>query len=120
MNTYQEAKTLIDLRASQGRDRAKLHKNIYLEPRPDGKIAVKYHDTDIVVYHPNGKIELHTGGWRTASTKANLNQYSPFQVWQSKGIWYIHTGGPFTDETTREFEDGMILDSPQWEDTAAA
>lgn len=114
MNSYQAAKALIDRRASQGHSRAKLHKNVYLEPRSDGKIAVKYHDTDIVIYHPDGKIELDNGGWQTPSTKKNLGTYSPFYVYQEKGVWYVHIGPDAHDRNIIEFERGMILDTPNW------
>jgi len=114
MNSYQEAKALIDRRSGQGHPRAKLHKNVYLESRSDGKIAVKYHGTDIIVYHPDGKIELDNGGWRTSSTKRNLNMYSPFHVYQEKGVWYVNKGPDFHDEGIVEFERGMILDTPEW------
>jgi hypothetical protein len=121
MNSYQEAKALLDRRANQGHPRAKLHKNVYLEPRSDGKIAVKYHDTDIIVYHPDGKIELDNGGWQTSSTKNHLCTNSPFHVYQEKGIWYVNMGPDFRDEDIIEFKRGMILDTPKWViDTRAA
>jgi len=106
------------VRQRQGRDRAKLGNNVYLEPRGES-IAVKYHDTDIVTYHPNGQIELRCGGWYTVTTKQNINAFSPFYVWQKKHVWYVNTA--VRDEYTKgtlppgivRFEDGMILDAPK-------
>lgn len=110
MNSYRAAKELLDLRARQGHPRAKLHKNVYLEPRSDGKIAVKYHDTDIVTYYPNSRIQLSNGGWQTPSTKQNLNSYSPFHIRQEKGVWYVSVG---PDRDKVKFENGMILETPE-------
>lgn len=118
IRSYQQAKALLDLRRRQGRDYAKLHHNVYLEPRADDCIAVKYHETDIVVYHPDGKIELHCGGWFTTTTKQNISAYSPFAVWQEKGVWYVNKGPDFVQADIMEFEDGMILDAPEWADAA--
>ena len=115
MNSYHDAKTLLDLRKRQGHPRAKLHKNVYLEPRDNDVIAVRYHDTEIVVYYPDGRIELHSGGWRTASTKKNLNIYSPFHVYQEKGVWYVYPDPIFTNAAdVQKFVDGMILPTPEW------
>ena len=109
MNSYQDAKTLLDLRKRQGHPRAKLHKNVYLEQRGDA-IAVKYHDTDIVVYYPDGKIKLSNGGWKTVSTKQNISTYSPYSVYQRKGVWYIVT---IPNAGARKFVNGMILPTPE-------
>ena len=118
IRSYQQAKALLDLRKSQGRNRAKLHHNVYLEPRADDCIAVKYHQTDIVIYHPDGKIELHCGGWYTATTKQNISAFSPFVVWQEKGVWYVNKGPDLALIDPMEFEDGIILDTPEWADAA--
>ncbi len=109
IQSYQQARELLNLRKSQGRDYAKLSHNVYLEPRADNCIAVKYHDTDIVVYHPDGKIELHCGGWFTVTTKQNISAFSPFTVWQEKKVWYVNRGPDFDPGTTVLFKDGMIL-----------
>ena len=113
IRSYQQAKTLLDLRKGQGHPRAKLGHNVYLEPRANNCIAVKFHDTDIVVYRPDEKIELHCGGWFTATTKRNINAYSPFTVWQEKRKWYVNKGPNFS-QTNVDFKDGMILDAPEW------
>lgn len=119
IRSYQQAKALLDLRKRQGRGYAKLSHNVYLEPRADDCIAVKYHATDIIVYHPDGKIELHCGGWFTRTTKQNISAYSPFAVWQDKGVWYVNKGPDFVEADIMPFEDGMILDAPEWVGAAA-
>lgn len=58
--------------------------------RPDGAFVYRLHQTDIVVQHINGEIELNTGGWRTHTTKERLNRYiSPLYIWSDRGEWYI-------------------------------
>ena len=46
---------------------------------------------------------LYDGGWRTVTTKARLNQFSPVSVYQCDFDWYI-VG---TDEP---FINGMVID----------
>jgi len=125
IRNFAQARALLDLRQKQGRDRAKLGNNVYLEAR-GGSVAVKYHDTDIVTYHPNGKIELRCNGWYTTTTKQNLSVFSPFSVWQEKGEWYVNTAANFSAANRFKgpkgtlppgiirFKDGMILDTPKW------
>lgn len=136
VRNYQQAKALIDLRARQGRDYAKLWHNVYLEPRfyddTPGAIAVRYYQTDIVTFYPDGRIELRCGGWQTVTTKQNINAFSPFTIYQEKGVWYVNTSADFSAVNKfkgpkgtlppgiMEFKDGMILDTPEWARKLAA
>lgn len=59
---------------------------------------VRYHDTDVVSFDAE-TIVLRTGGWKTATTKARMNQAANqfglrYQVYQAKGQWYIRTYNP--------------------------
>lgn len=114
VRTYQQARALMDLRNKQGRTYAKLGNNLYLERRAADALAVRYHQTDIVTFRPDGKIELRCGGWYTMTTKQNIGAFSPFTVYQEKKIWYVNVGPDFTDANIVPFEDGMILDTPEW------
>jgi hypothetical protein len=98
MQTYDEAQAM-----AQSRKR-KLGNNTYLNPRDDGTIAVKYHETDVVIFHPDGSVVLDSGGWKTSTTKERLNAFSPAHVWQRNGIWYVKYG-----KETVPFADGMTL-----------
>jgi len=109
MHSYKAAKELLDLRKRQGHLRAKLHKNVYLEWRWVS-LAVKYYDTDIVTYYPDGRIELRNSGFQTVTTKQNINSFSPFHVYQREGVWYV-SAGPDRDKV--KFENGMILETPE-------
>ena len=58
---------------------------------------IKYHETDVVRFNSN-LIMLDCGGWRTATTKARMNQASNqyglgYSVYQRKGIWYVEYQG---------------------------
>lgn len=131
VRNYQQAKALIDLRTRQGRGYAKLWHNVYLEPRGEA-IAVRYYNTDIVTYYPDGRIELRNGGWQTVTTKQNISAFSPFTIYQEKGVWYVNTAADFSAVNAAkcpkgtlppgivEFENGMILDIPEWAAKLAA
>jgi len=77
----------------------------------DGQTAVRYHATDVVKFTAE-TITLDSGGWRTVTTKARMNQAATqfglgYQVYQLKGVWYVDT----LDSTPGrlEFTDGMII-----------
>lgn len=59
-------------------------------------VAVRLHDTDIVTYHADGRIVLKTGGWKTATTKARMNEFSPARVHQADFEWFAN-GGEFVE-----------------------
>lgn len=44
----------------------------WIVEQADGRIAVRHHSTDIAILNKVGEVELHTGGWRTATTKARI------------------------------------------------
>jgi hypothetical protein len=57
-----------------GRRKRKLEtRNTYLERSHDGNITIRYYDTDIVTYYPDGSVCVTTGGWPTDSTRKRLD-----------------------------------------------
>lgn len=59
-----------------------------------GKLSVVYHSTEVVKVAMDGTVTLNTGGWRTATTKARMNQAAnefglSFSVYQEKGDWFV-------------------------------
>jgi hypothetical protein len=82
----------------------------------DGDIAVTYHWTDVVTYHPDGRITLRTGGWYSYTTKARINEYSRARLYSDRGAWFLM--GPHWDSRydfgspMRITEDGEPLDAP--------
>lgn len=80
--------------------------------RAEDRIAVRYHDTDVVTYHADGRIVLDSGGYQTSTTKARIAEYAPIRIWQTRGLWYLSSGPKnqtvlFADGVTL-FEDGII------------
>lgn len=70
-------------------------------------VAVRLHQTDVVTFTGDGHLILNTGGWKTVTTKARINDYTPYDVnvWSVKGEWRLHYSGgsvPFTDGITLE------------------
>ena len=66
--------------------------------RHDDILRVTYHDTDVVTVYPNGRIDLDTGGWFTATTKLRMNQASNqfglgFVVYQRNYQWFVDVDG---------------------------
>lgn len=54
-------------------------------------VAVRYHATNVVVYHANGSITLNTGGYYTPTTAARMNEYLPshLHVQRRKRKWTL-------------------------------
>lgn len=69
------------------KDRVKLDRNTYLERRADDKIAVRYHETDVVTYTPLW-IELDSGGWHTVSTMDRMRNHIPGDIRSDKYGWH--------------------------------
>lgn len=90
VTSYVEADALLGSRTSR-----KIANHTYVQRR-DRDIAVRYHDTDVVTYHPPGVINgagyaLDTGTWLTESTRNRMNTFTPreVQVFTTKGRWYV-------------------------------
>ena len=101
VNNYNEAKCYL----SKGRNKEQrtIGNNTTIENRPDN-ISVKYHDTDIVSYFPDGKTKINTGGWKTSTTKERLNNFTNISIYQKKGIWYV-----INNSKEYFYKDGMTI-----------
>lgn len=77
----------------KGKEQRKIGHKCYLVLRGNDAVAVRYHNTDIVTYYPNGSININNGGYRTVTTKRNINRYSPFSVFQKDFDWFIVVDG---------------------------
>lgn len=99
-STYQRYQQMLGRR-----DQKKLKgRNTYLIRYEDGRIAVRYHQTDVVTAYPDGKIVVETGGWRPGggrvsygwraepgtTTRDRINSYlfSGWHIFQEKHEWY--------------------------------
>jgi hypothetical protein len=92
MLTYMAALTRLGKRDSR-----KLENNTYLVRLSDSCIGVMLHSTYVVRIYNDGTWTLHTGGWRSVTTKDRINTYSPARVYQQKGEWYLAGKVPFYD-----------------------
>ncbi len=91
-----------------GRAHRKVANNTYARLEDDGRIVVKYHDTDILTFFPNGEVEYQSGGWLTYTTKERFNSFGAHgvRIYQERGRWYMHVG-PWDTGTTSDYYDGM-------------
>jgi len=102
---YQRANEMLTGRCKDSR---KLGNNTRLERRDDG-IAVRLHTTDVVTYKPNGDVVLDSGGWRTVTTKARMNEYAPVSVWSVNGEWFAARGVTCGRAEAHLFADGITF-----------
>lgn len=64
-------------------------------------VSLLLHGNKIASWFPNGNIQIWSGGYKSVTTKARLNQFVGACVYQTGGKWYITNNTPF--------EEGMIL-----------
>jgi len=79
---------------------------------PGDSIHLKLHDTYIITWYADGRIELNTGGWFTVTTKARINEFlSGYAISQERGVWYLekHTDGPRYWTRLGVFADGLTI-----------
>ena len=75
--------------ALNGRESKKIGNNTYMKRREGGAVACMLHSTDVITWKPDGSIVYNSGGWRTVTTKARMNEYGPEGISQKAGVWYI-------------------------------
>ena len=78
-----------------------------LEALEGDDIGLRYHDTIVVRWNPDGSISLDSGGWTTATTKSRMNEYLPngWMVYQERGVWYLSNRW----EATWVYRDGITI-----------
>jgi len=87
----------------QGRNKLsrKVGNNTYLIRNsgvPGDSIHLKLHDTYIITWYADGRVELNSGGWRTVTTKARMNEFlEGYSISQSKGQWFVSHHNPKYD-----------------------
>lgn len=73
----------------KNRETKKVGNNTYLVRINPETIGVKLHNTIVVTIHQDGTYTLNSGGWRTVTTKARINQFCPVKVGQKKYEWFV-------------------------------
>jgi hypothetical protein len=81
--------------------------NTILYTTEDGTKVICFWETDIIEETSDGILTLNSGGFRTFTTKARLNQFAPSAVgvYAKKKKWWVSL--PSGDVP---FEDGMQID----------
>lgn len=103
MNTYTELNDTL-----RGRDTKKIGNNTWAVRLGEDRIGIRLHSTIVVVHYSNGQCTVHTGGYRTVTTKDRLNKHTPngVAVFQRKGDWYV-TGPIGGHDVEYPFTEGM-------------
>ena len=104
--SFDEAQALLGTRA-----RHRLMNNTTLELGLDS-IVVILHDTVVVRFYPDGRIQLRMGGWNTLTTRNRLNRYTPqgWNVWSDTGACHTITKLFAPDHRHAYiFEDGITI-----------
>jgi hypothetical protein len=79
-----------------GRVKRKIDNNTYLE-KVDEVFVVRLYNTDIIKIYPDNTQVLFSGGYKTATTKKRLSDYSFTRIGQVKGDWCLHNGAKFVE-----------------------
>lgn len=87
-----------------------LENNTRLHRRADG-YAIRLHATDVVTIHDDGTYTLDSGGWRTVTTKARINAYSPARIGSIRGVWHVFGRNGDAGSTLALYRDGMRVDA---------
>ncbi len=69
--------------------------------------VIRLHDTQIVKFWVDGRITLHTGGYRTVTTKERINQFVSGRLYQRDYAWYYQDFAHGLVCRERCFADGM-------------
>ena len=98
------------LEVLNGKSSMRLGNNTYLENHENGVIAVRLHNTNIVVFYAHGRVELYSGGYQTVTTKERMNQFIAGRVIQSNWTWrYVYPHFMGGENVAVPFEDGMFI-----------
>lgn len=90
-----KADTLLQGRCKHSR---KVQNNTHLQRRDGGAIALRLHATDVLTWYPDGRVEVRTGGYHTATTKDRINSYlSGYSVYSGGRDFGSDTWGLYKD-----------------------
>ena len=103
-NYPEAARVLADADA----DGLKIANNTWLVRYDSDTIAVRFHDTNIVIFQRDGRATYRTGGWKTTTTRERLNRYAPPGVhfYTHDGVLYASVHGK-----VHELSGGITLDA---------
>ena len=93
--------------SSLGATGKRIRKNLWLI-KHDDYYALRLHGTEIVQIYLD-RWEIRTGGWKTPTTKKNIEQYGPIQICSHKRVWYYSIKNDNTQNCWHRFEEGMSI-----------
>ena len=86
-------------------------RNTVLYKVDEHSFAVCYHNTEVVIIHDDGSYTLQTGGYKSMTTKARINEYSPAGIQQRKFEWYLD--GKYFKSGCRVDSNGHLIEDLQ-------
>ena len=92
----------------KNRETKKVGNNTYLVRISPETIGVRLHNTIVVEIHADGSYTLNSGGWRTVTTKARMNEFCPVKVGQKRYDWFVGEE-PFRDGIKVKVVNGVAL-----------
>lgn len=99
MNSYPQTKTQILAGCKKPVVSAKkVANNTFRVTYEDGTSAIRFHDTDVVIFDGKKTI-LTSGGFHSKTTKERINDFSGLRMNQMNGLWYVN-GYDFFDGIT--------------------
>lgn len=93
------------------------HKTHATIRREGEAVTCRFYNTDVLTYHPDGRIVVNLGGWATQSTCAFITQVAGIHAWiQYNRVW-VSAGGHYPlhaqgENTLRLDGGGVTLDNP--------
>jgi hypothetical protein len=99
----------------KGKTERKIAGNTLATLHEQGSIEIKFWDTVIMVIAQDGTMVLNSGGFKTVTTQARMDEYMGphWQLSTSKGVWHlVHflTDQGYNGEVERYiYRDGMVL-----------
>jgi len=76
--------------------------------RPNGNRVIRLHRTDILEFATDGTLTFNSGGYKTVTTKARMNEFqNEVVISQRNGIWYVDVDKPYHDGL--KIKDGKYL-----------
>lgn len=96
---------------ANGKRRAKLCNNTWVEDLGESVVGIRLHNTTILMLYPDGRFRVNSGGYRTVTTKQRINALLPsgYRVFSKKFEWFMST--PSGDVFS--FDDGDVWPPPQ-------
>ena len=108
---YTSAAALADSARDATKGRVVAYNTVVIRVSPD-VVAVRHHYTNIVTFHADGRIYLTTGGWKSATTKAQIHSCLGRRaaLSQKNNTWKIVPYGSLFKDGA-EFFDGIEVTS---------